>query len=544
MRTLVNVGELGPGEERFPQNEVYSTDDYPSLLTIMQEGRSSLTAVDDPNSHPAERELLKRLGKESSLAVPMVLEGKPWGELEVMTAPGRPRLSSDDVGFLRAIGDQLVGAIHRAELFAQIEALAYTDALTGVASRRAVETALEEACAAPGGRRLTCARALRHRRPQASQRQRRPRGRRPRSGACRRSAHRGRAPHQDAVVGRFGGDEFCVLLPSGSADGARLLALDAVTRLDAVGGARLSCGVAARTEGIEPPGRALAGRRTRRSTAPSAAGTGCRRGGGRRRRRGAGPAARPRPRIPRQRSRRTARARAARAARRDERRHRRGAARAPARAARSESEAARLEGDRACRRGRSRRSARRPAAWRARRSRPHRPRPACCAELPAHVGLHEAGAGRVDLHAGFLELGGEDARHGVERRLRDAVAGRPAAHLRDAAHSARDVHHARVVALPKQRQQRDREPVGPEEVRVEGALDRVEVGLRARPPRSRSRCPRCSPARPADPGSSAIAAAGPLDRLRVRYVERSGRPPTASAASRAFASSRAVTITS
>ena len=52
---------------------------------------------------------------------------------------------------LRAIADQLVGAIRRAELFAQIEALAYTDSLTGVASRRAVERALEEACGEPLG---------------------------------------------------------------------------------------------------------------------------------------------------------------------------------------------------------------------------------------------------------------------------------------------------------------------------------------------------------------------------------------------------------
>ena len=100
----------------------------------------------------AQRELLARLGKESSLSVPMIFEGQPWGELWVTTAAGAPRLTEDDDTFLRAIADQLVGAIHRAELFAKIEALAYTDSLTGVASRRAVEKALEDACADPAGR--------------------------------------------------------------------------------------------------------------------------------------------------------------------------------------------------------------------------------------------------------------------------------------------------------------------------------------------------------------------------------------------------------
>jgi diguanylate cyclase (GGDEF)-like protein len=257
IRTLVNVGELGPGEERFPEDETYSMDDYPALRVAMREGGSALGAVDDPNTDPAHRELLERLGKASSLAVPIMLAGEPWGELEVMTAPGRPRLTKGDETFLRAIADQLVGAIHRAELFAQIEALAYTDALTGLASRRAVETALEEACDAASasgtpalvlcdiddlkqvndsggheaGDRVLCRAAE----------------------ALAEAA----APHEDAVVGRFGGDEFCILLPTGTAEDARDLALEAVRRLGSVGGERMSCGVAARTEEATRPAELL-----------------------------------------------------------------------------------------------------------------------------------------------------------------------------------------------------------------------------------------------------------------------------------------------
>src|SRR5215210_383817 len=129
VRTLVNVGELGPGEERFPQDETYSVRDYPSVVKLMYEGGSSLAAVDDPETDEAQRELLTRLGKESSLSVPMILRGKPWGELWVTTARGAPRFGPNDEMFLRAIADQLTGAIHRAELFAQIEARAYTDSL-------------------------------------------------------------------------------------------------------------------------------------------------------------------------------------------------------------------------------------------------------------------------------------------------------------------------------------------------------------------------------------------------------------------------------
>jgi diguanylate cyclase (GGDEF)-like protein len=257
VRTLVNVGELGPGEERFPENEVYSVHDYPSVVKVMREGGSSLAVVDDPDTDPAQRALLSRLGKESSLSVPMVLRGEPWGELWVTTAPGAPRLTRDDDSFLRAIGDQLVGAIHRAELFAQIEALAYTDSLTGVASRRAVETAIEEACeasAGPGSPALVLCDIDDLKRVNDSG------GHQAGDRALVRAAEAliaAAAACDDAVVGRFGGDEFCVLLPTGSADDARLLALDAVARLDAVGGARISCGVAARMEGVTRPAELL-----------------------------------------------------------------------------------------------------------------------------------------------------------------------------------------------------------------------------------------------------------------------------------------------
>ena len=142
------------------------------------------------------------------------------------------------------------------------------------------------------------------------------------------------APYEDAVVGRFGGDEFCVLLPSGSAEDARAVALDAVRRLDAEGGERISCGVAARTDQTARPAELLraadeaqyrakrAGQRVdvvMAGEAPDEPQPGRRSG----------------PRLPRRRSRRRARPRAARAARQHQRRVGRGAARPPACAARA-----------------------------------------------------------------------------------------------------------------------------------------------------------------------------------------------------------------
>jgi diguanylate cyclase (GGDEF)-like protein len=253
LRTLVNVGDLSPQEERFPANEIYSVEDYPGLTRLMGEDEFAVGAIDDPHTDTALRELLEELGKEACLSVKMILDGKAWGELEVFTAKGEPRLSEKDAGFLRAIADQLVGAIHRAELFAQVEALAYTDSLTGVASRRAVEQALEDAFAAPAGPgRPALVLCDIDNLKQVNDAGGHEAGDRALCAAADALVDAA-AVHSDAVVGRFGGDEFCVLLPSGTADDARAVALDAVRRLEQANGERISCGVAARTGDASGP---------------------------------------------------------------------------------------------------------------------------------------------------------------------------------------------------------------------------------------------------------------------------------------------------
>src|SRR5687768_16951512 len=52
LRTLVNVGDLSSWEERFPEDETYSVEDYPSLRRLMREGEFSIAAVDDPDTDP------------------------------------------------------------------------------------------------------------------------------------------------------------------------------------------------------------------------------------------------------------------------------------------------------------------------------------------------------------------------------------------------------------------------------------------------------------------------------------------------------------
>jgi diguanylate cyclase (GGDEF)-like protein len=257
--TLVNVGRLGPGEERLPSDERYPLDLYPTTARVLSSGGMLVASVDDPDIDPAHRDLLRRLEKESSVTVPVVIEGQTWGELWAASDNREPRLSERDALFLRAIGDQIAVAIGRAELFAQVEALAYTDPLTGLANRRVLEHELERTCDAPEGpgapALLLCdIDGLKAVNDEAGHE----------AGDAvivqvAMALTEAALPHVDAVVSRMGGDEFCVLLPGGDADGASAIAERAAERLggdDAVP-VHISCGVAARGEGAERPAELL-----------------------------------------------------------------------------------------------------------------------------------------------------------------------------------------------------------------------------------------------------------------------------------------------
>jgi diguanylate cyclase (GGDEF)-like protein len=143
MQTLINVGRLGKGEERFPTDETYPLADYPLAARLLEEGRPYCVAVDDPQAPRVEIELLRALGKESELAVPIVLDGNVWGEVWATSAPGERRFDDGDERFLQAIADRLGLVLSRAERYTRVSRLAYEDPLTGLANRRAIEERLE-----------------------------------------------------------------------------------------------------------------------------------------------------------------------------------------------------------------------------------------------------------------------------------------------------------------------------------------------------------------------------------------------------------------
>ena len=106
-------------------------------------GQPYFNSIDDAKIDPSTVAMLHRLGKSSDLGVAIEIEGERWGGIWATTLPGESNFRAEDLSFLEAVAGQIAAAISRAELFSRVSRLAYEDALTGLANRRAVEERLK-----------------------------------------------------------------------------------------------------------------------------------------------------------------------------------------------------------------------------------------------------------------------------------------------------------------------------------------------------------------------------------------------------------------
>ena len=101
VRTLINVGELGPGEERFPTGETYELADYPLAARLLREGVSYVVSRGDTGLPASDRALLDVLDKDSYIGVPVIFDGRTWGKLEAFATVGAVPFTRGHVPFLR-----------------------------------------------------------------------------------------------------------------------------------------------------------------------------------------------------------------------------------------------------------------------------------------------------------------------------------------------------------------------------------------------------------------------------------------------------------
>ena len=245
MRTLVNAGELNPGEEARPADETWALTALDRML--VERGQPYVIALDHLGLPDEEREFLLHIGRGSALAAPIRFGHEVWGVLEAYSPAGAPPFTASHVRFAEALCAQVATAIGRAELFSRLESLAYQDPLTRLPNRRALDERLEEAVArahAAAGELALLFCDLDGLKD-VNDRHGHDAGDRALVAAGQALAEAAEA-FPGSFTSRLGGDEFCVLMEGWGPESARAVARDAAHRLAAVPGGplTLSSGIA------------------------------------------------------------------------------------------------------------------------------------------------------------------------------------------------------------------------------------------------------------------------------------------------------------
>ncbi len=213
VRTIVNVGDLGPGEVRWPENESYP---MPEFATVDASGDEVVVwrwSLDDPDIPDGERDLLLELGKCCSAAAPLVVDGQVWGEVYATRRAGEQPFDDDDIAYLEGLLAILAGALSRADRERSLSELAYRDPLTGLLNRRAIDEHAERVFDVPRGvrREVGVVAVDINGLKQTNDRFGHQAGDRLIQSVARR-LQRAFARVPGSIVARVGGDEFTVLL--------------------------------------------------------------------------------------------------------------------------------------------------------------------------------------------------------------------------------------------------------------------------------------------------------------------------------------------
>ncbi|MGW7411173.1 diguanylate cyclase domain-containing protein [Streptomyces sp. NPDC054863] len=157
LRVLVNEGERAPGEAEFPEDETYPVHQFPEITEFLHEqwaGGGEPDAWVETADGPASPRpgychqrvaALRRRGRGCCVVAPIVLHGRAWGELYVARPPGAPVFDRADADFATVLASVIAAGIVQTERLEEVRTLAFTDPLTGLANRRAVDIRLDEA---------------------------------------------------------------------------------------------------------------------------------------------------------------------------------------------------------------------------------------------------------------------------------------------------------------------------------------------------------------------------------------------------------------
>jgi diguanylate cyclase (GGDEF)-like protein len=157
LRVLANAGELADGEQALPADESYPVHDFPEIA-LFASGRGLLrrgephawvATADGAGSAATPRRVaaLRARGRGCCVVAPIVLRGRAWGELYVARGRDAEVFGRRDTDYAALLASVVATGLLQHERIEEVRRLAFTDPLTGLANRRAVDARLDEAVA-------------------------------------------------------------------------------------------------------------------------------------------------------------------------------------------------------------------------------------------------------------------------------------------------------------------------------------------------------------------------------------------------------------
>jgi excisionase family DNA binding protein len=116
VRTLADYDHAG---QRLPDGSPYRLRDFPLTRRVLIDRITAVVNVDDPDADPAEVAELRREGDRSLLMMPLVVQGRTMGLLEVVDQERSREYSRQELRLAEAIAGQAAVAIQNAKLFAE-----------------------------------------------------------------------------------------------------------------------------------------------------------------------------------------------------------------------------------------------------------------------------------------------------------------------------------------------------------------------------------------------------------------------------------------
>jgi len=128
--------EANEKEAIFDEGVTYDLSGYPRTLAALREGRALAQFASSPYLDPGDRLEMRTYGIKSALQLPMIASDDIIGYAEIWESRTERLWSEEEIQLCQTLANQAALVIENARLYSQMQYLAVTDTLSGVLNRR------------------------------------------------------------------------------------------------------------------------------------------------------------------------------------------------------------------------------------------------------------------------------------------------------------------------------------------------------------------------------------------------------------------------